>query len=103
MSEPGSSRAYYSNTNCFMLGLIIEKVTGQSWEQEIDSRIITPLGLKDTTFVDQEILGGGVLVPGYAKTPDGYLSTLDLPWYPHASTAWAAGGLVSTISDLMTF
>lgn len=103
VSEPGSSRAYYSNTNYFILGLIIEKITGRSWEQEVESRIIKPLDLKDTTFIDKEGILGDALVPGYIKTPDGFLSTLEFPWYPHESTAWAAGGLVSTISDLMTF
>jgi D-alanyl-D-alanine carboxypeptidase len=99
---PGSSSAHYSNTNYIMLGLIIEKVTGNSWAHEVESRIIKPLGLKDTKFVKEGMWNGGVVL-GYTKTSDGYLSPLDLPWYPHASTAWAAGGMVSTASDLMTF
>jgi len=103
VSEPGSSEAHYSNTNYFVLGLIIEKITGHSWAQEVESRIIKPLGLKNTTFIDKEGIWGGVLVPGYTKTPDGYMSTLEFPWYPDVSTAWAAGELVATASDLMTF
>jgi len=103
VSEPGSSEAHYSNTNYFVLGLIIEKITGHSWAQEVESRIIKHLGLKNTTFIDKEGIWGGILVPGYTKTPDGYMSTLELPWYPHVSTSWAAGDLVSTASDLMTF
>jgi D-alanyl-D-alanine carboxypeptidase len=99
---PGSSSAHYSNTNYIMLGLIIEKVTGNSWAHEVESRIIKPLGLKDTKFVKEGMWNGGVVL-GYTKTSDGYLSLLELPWYPHASTAWAAGGMVSTASDLMTF
>jgi D-alanyl-D-alanine carboxypeptidase len=99
---PGSSAAHYSNTNYIMLGLIIEKVTGNSWAHEVESRIIKPLGLKDTTFVKEDMWNGSVVL-GYTKTSDGYLSLLDLPSYPHASTAWAAGGMVSTASDLMTF
>ncbi|GAH64071.1 unnamed protein product, partial [marine sediment metagenome] len=34
---------------------------------------------------------------------DGYISTLEIPGYPHASTVWSAGEVVSTVSDLMTF
>ena len=102
VGEPGSRVAHYSNTNYMMLGLIIEKVTGNSWEHEVESRIIQPLGLTDTTFA-KEGMWNGDLVPGYMKTPDGYVSTLEFPWYPHSSTAWAAGGIVSTASDLMTF
>jgi D-alanyl-D-alanine carboxypeptidase len=102
VGKPGSRVAHYSNANYIMLGLIIEKATGNSWEHEVESRITQPLGLKDTTFGKEGIWNEGV-IPGYLKTTDGYLSTLELPWYPHASTAWAAGGMVSTVSDLMTF
>ena len=103
VSEPGSSEAHYSNTNYYVLGLIIEKITGHSWAQEVESRIIKPLDLKNTTFITKEGIWGSILVLGYSKTPDGYMSTLEFPWYPDASTAWAAGELVSTASDLMTF
>lgn len=99
---PGGSAAHYSNTNYIMLGLIIEKVTGNSWAHEVESRITKPLGLIDTTSVKEDMWNGGVVL-GYIKTSDGYLSSLELPWYPHVSTAWAAGGMVSTASDLMTF
>ena len=43
------------------------------------------------------------MVEGYEKTPDGYVSALELSVYPHPSTVWAAGEVVSTVSDLMTF
>ncbi len=103
VSEPGSSDAYYANTNYILLGLIVEEITGNSWAQEVESRIIEPLDLKDTTFLSAEGVWGGTMVEGYAKTPDGKVSTLDLPWYPHSSTVWSAGEVVSTASDLMTF
>jgi D-alanyl-D-alanine carboxypeptidase len=103
VAEPGSKVAHYANTNYFLLGLIIEKVTGNSWEQEVRSRIVEPLGLKDTAFLGNEGVWGGSMVAGYTKTADGYLSILDIPNLPHATTAWAAGAVVSSLSDLMTF
>lgn len=39
---------HYSNTNYYLLGLIIEKVTGKTVESEIDRLIAKPLGLTDT-------------------------------------------------------
>ena len=102
VGKPGSRVAHYSNTNYIMLGRIIEKITGNSWAHEVESRIINPLDLKDTTFVDEDEWKG-VVVPGFKRTPDGYLSSYEFPWYPHSSTAWAAGGMVSSVSDLMTF
>ena len=102
VGEPGSSAAHYSNTNYIMLGLIIEKVTGESWFHEVESRIITPLDLKETRL-GKEGMWNGDVVTGYIKAPDGYISIVDFPWYPHSSTAWAAGGLVSSTADVMTF
>jgi D-alanyl-D-alanine carboxypeptidase len=103
LDEPGSKTAHYANTNYFLLGLIIEKVTGNSWEQEVRSRIVEPLEMKDTAFLGNDGVWGGTLIEGFAKTADGYIGTLEIPNLPHATTAWAAGGVVSTLSDLMTF
>ena len=41
---PGS-HGRYSNTNYIALGLVIEKVTGRSYAQELEQRILEPLGL----------------------------------------------------------
>jgi D-alanyl-D-alanine carboxypeptidase len=103
VDEPGSSVGHYSNTNYFVLGLIVEAITGNSWEQEVRSRIIEPLDLKHTSFVSEQGVWGGIMVPGYAKTPDGYISILEIPSYLHPSTAWANGGVVSSLSDLLAF
>lgn len=102
VDEPGSSDAHYSNTNFILLGLIVEEVTGNSWAQEVESRIIEPLELKDTTFLSKEGIFD-IMVGGYTKTEDGYINLLEEQWYPHASTVWSAGEVVTTVSDLMTF
>lgn len=102
VGEPGSSDAYYSNTNFILLGLIVEEITGNSWAKEIESRIIKTLNLKDTTFLSKEgILD--IIVGGYAKMEDGYQNLLGQAWYPHPSTVWSSGEIVTTVSDLMTF
>ncbi|HEU4948596.1 MAG TPA: serine hydrolase domain-containing protein [Kribbella sp.] len=44
---PGSAFAY-SNTNYILLGQIVEEVTGQSYSEEIERRVIGPLRLRDT-------------------------------------------------------
>ena len=103
VDEPGSGIAHYSNTAYIVLGMIIEEITGNTWEEEVRSRIIEPLGLEDTAFLNEEGVWGGTLVPGYFKASEGYTSTVDLPSYPHYSTAWAAGGIASTLTDLLTF
>ena len=100
--EPGTDVARYSNAGYFLLGLIVEAVTGNSWEHEIRSRINEPLSLTTAAFASDEGVWGQI-IEGYFKMPDGYLSSLDVPNYPHASTAWAAGGVVSSVTDLLTF
>ena len=102
VDEPGSSDAHYANTNFVLLGLITEAITGNSWAQEVEARIIQPLDLQNTTFLSAE----GILdtmVGGYAKSEDGYQNLLEEPWYPHASSVWSAGEIVATAADLMTF
>ncbi|MCC7158041.1 MAG: beta-lactamase family protein, partial [Ignavibacteria bacterium] len=47
--EPGKGW-HYSNTNTIMLGLIIEKLTGNTLANEIKVRIIDKLGMKETDF-----------------------------------------------------
>ncbi|NGO73048.1 serine hydrolase domain-containing protein [Streptomyces boncukensis] len=44
---PGADWAY-SNTNYVLAGMIVEKVTGRSWEQQVHDRILRPLGLRHT-------------------------------------------------------
>jgi D-alanyl-D-alanine carboxypeptidase len=102
VDQPGKS-AHYSNTGYTLLGLITEAITGKSWEQAVRSRIIEPLHLQHTTFLSEKGVVGGAMVLGYAKTPHGYISSLEIPNYPHASTTWAVGAVVSTLSDLTTF
>jgi len=110
VGEPGSSIAHYSSTNYIILARIIEKVTGNSWEHEIESRIIQPLDLKNTTCATDDIkkavdIKKAFAVPVYLKTSDGYINLLEDPFYSQVSVSvgWAAGGIASSASDLMTF
>jgi len=48
--EPGSSRRY-SNSGYVLLGFIIEKLTGRSYRENLDERIIKKLGLTNTGFI----------------------------------------------------
>ena len=47
--EPGAEGLWsYSNTGYILLGLIIEEATGQTYEENLNARIIEPLGLTQT-------------------------------------------------------
>jgi D-alanyl-D-alanine carboxypeptidase len=96
---PPGQGFHYSNTNFFILGLVIEQVTGQSYYHELRRRIIEPLGLQQTFFagVDElptDMAHGYALVNGEPR---------DRSYWENASLAWAAGGIVSNADDLCTF
>jgi D-alanyl-D-alanine carboxypeptidase len=86
----------YSNTGYYVLGLTIEKLTGHSLENELERSIIRPLGLTHTTLPTSNIPPGRY-AHGYT-TPGKQELTAISP-----SILWAAGGLVSTPTDVATF
>ncbi|MEV6101872.1 serine hydrolase domain-containing protein [Nocardia sp. NPDC051981] len=96
---PGTRYAY-TNTNFIVLGMLIEKLTGRGYSDELTERIIGPLGLHDTYLPppgEREIRGEHP--HGYQETAAG---TVDVSRI-EPSIPWAAGALVSTGHDLNTF
>jgi D-alanyl-D-alanine carboxypeptidase len=98
-SAPGAAWNY-SNTNYLLLGMIIEKVTRHSWEDQVTRRIIEPLGLRHT-FAP----GTSTRLPQPHAT--GYLifdkNTRVDTTAENMSWANSAGALISTASDLSRF
>ena len=102
---PGSAWSY-SNTGYILLGMVIERATGQPVAEELSRRIFAPLGLTRTSFPSVPALpppfARGYLPPGNGLMPTPGGRPVDAtPWHP--SWAWAAGGLVSTAGDLARF
>lgn len=99
---PGTAWAY-SNTNYFLLGMIIKKATGNFFFNEFRTRFFTPLGLNTFAIPAFEQLNVPVAhvwldITGDGVTDDAhnfYMNYLALN-----STAGAAGGYFSTASDL---
>lgn len=98
---PPGTGWHYSNTNFVLAGLIIERVTGRSWSQEVRTRILQPLGMRHTFDPGTR---PGLPHPharGYQQfTEDGPLVDTTLGNY---SWAHAAGALISTAGDLGRF
>ncbi|OQP66560.1 hypothetical protein A3860_13855 [Niastella vici] len=92
---PGA-RFSYSNSGYFLLGYIIEKVTGKQYQQYIMDNLLRPLGLTHTCFdSDGNIIPGRV--DGYRK--DGADFKMADYWSP--TIEYAAGGLISNAGDLL--
>ena len=86
----------YCNTNTVLLGLVVEKVSGQSLASFIEQNILKPEGLTHTVFP------AGAEIPsphahGYFKMPDGKIVDAT-NWNP--SWGWASGNMISTLDDM---
>lgn len=97
---PGTSWDY-SNTNYILIGMIIERVTGDSWANQVRQRITGPLGLRGTSSPGDQARLPRPHARGYQQyVEDGPL--LDTTEF-NTTAAYAAGDLVSTPADLTRF
>ena len=95
--EPGS-HFYYNNTGYFLLGMVVEKVTGKSYGDYLKDVLFAPNGLTSTMYC-----GTSQLIKhrarGYDVPPTGMVNTdyisMDLPF--------AAGSLCSSVGDLVAW
>ncbi|MER7706823.1 serine hydrolase domain-containing protein [Kitasatospora sp. NPDC097605] len=90
---------HYSNTNYVLAGMIIQKVTGRTWQREVERRIVRPLHLEDTVFPGSETGLGGPHAHVYLDMPAGPADVTRLD----PSLVDAAGNGISTTSDLDRF
>ncbi|MGG2091541.1 serine hydrolase domain-containing protein [Bacillus sp. S13(2024)] len=98
---PGKSWSY-SNTGYVLLGILIEKVTGNSYAEEIENRIIEPLELSDTFLPgNSSVIPGTKHARGYIQL-DGASEPKDVTYY-NPSMGSSAGDMISTADDLNKF
>ncbi|MEB8945159.1 serine hydrolase, partial [Bacillus cereus] len=92
----------YSNTGYVLLGMLIEKVTGNNYAEEIENRIIEPLELSNTFLPgNSSIIPGNKHARGYVQQEEG--SELKDVTYFNPSIASSAGDMISTADDLNKF
>ena len=94
----------YSNTNTILLGFVIEKVTGKSFQDVLAEKILAPLGLTHTIFPAGSAAfpdphAQGFTLQGGHGTPENPANTTN--WNP--SWGWTAGELISSAQDLLKF
>ena len=92
--EPGKEFRY-CNSGYFILGRIIEKVTGQSFADALQKRVLKPAGLKDTGL-DQS----NKILPRRATGHQRVLNSWRRAPYVDMSVTYAAGAMYSTVADL---
>ncbi|MFD1933086.1 serine hydrolase domain-containing protein [Nonomuraea mangrovi] len=101
--EPGTDQNY-SNTNYTLALLLIEKITGRSYAEELQRRILRPLGMRDTMVPGNRTQLPGPHAHGYYRYQDaaGRQKTVDIS-RQNLSLLAGAGDLISTTQDLHTF
>ncbi|MFH9724477.1 serine hydrolase domain-containing protein [Streptomyces sp. NPDC017254] len=98
--RPGT-RQHYLNIGYTIAGLIVERVTGDTYEHQVERRILRPLGLRNTYFPRQAAEITGPYNHGYQtmRLDDGTTGLRDASVW-RATDGWAAGDIVSTTVDL---
>ncbi|MEX5717937.1 serine hydrolase domain-containing protein [Geodermatophilus maliterrae] len=104
LDAPATTGYSYSNTNYVLAEMIIERVTGTSYQDQLYRRIIEPLGLCDLHY-RPDVYPASVT----SREPAGYFSNDEFPLpqllgqdVSRHTLSWAraAGGILSTTSDM---
>lgn len=96
--EPGAGNRY-SNAGYVLLGLVIEKVSGMTYDDYVRAKIFTPLGMNDTAAYESDAIVPKRAV-NYTRDEDGTLRT-NIHMRPGRGSS--AGGGYSTVGDLLRF
>ncbi|HWL65364.1 MAG TPA: serine hydrolase domain-containing protein, partial [Actinomycetota bacterium] len=95
---PLGATASYNNAALSLAGLVIEKVTGKTYEQAMKELIFEPLGLSNMYFFPSEIMTRRFAI-GHSQEPDGTVK-VTRPWaMPRGNSP--AGGISSNSGDLI--
>lgn len=100
IAQPGERWMY--NTGSSVLGVLLARAAGQPLPDVMRTRLFEPLGMKDTAFWTNQT---GRLATSYQPTAEG-LVVYDEPdgaWSREPAFCDAAGGLISTVDDLLAF
>jgi D-alanyl-D-alanine carboxypeptidase len=95
LNAPGE-QFVYNNSGYYLLGAVIEKVSGMSYADFIAKRIFTPLGMHNTAYEGRELGGSAKRIAGYRAQDGRYTLAPDIT----TNLTFSAGGLVSTADDL---
>lgn len=94
------SKSVYANTEYIILGKIIEKVTGKSFEKVLQKEILSPLKMKYSGMANSKKTVGGS-VKSYTQDETNKAFNLDEPHL--IETYFASGAMYSTVEDLLKF
>jgi CubicO group peptidase (beta-lactamase class C family) len=100
ITEPGGLWSY-CNSGYIVLGRVVEVLTGMTYEQAITTRILDPLGAKDTLFFPGDMVTHSLAV-GHVREGD-QPATVAPKWEMSRAAGPAGSTINTTIDDLLAF
>jgi D-alanyl-D-alanine carboxypeptidase len=103
LAFPPGTKQRYTNVDYIVAGLLIQEVTGETWGDQIERRIIRPLNLSGTSVPGEDVRIPGPHVRGYEKVVRGErVRWIDIT-HANPSLQWSAASMMSTAQDLDRF
>ena len=88
---------YYNNFMFLAQGVIAERITGKSWEENIKKRFFKPLGMTRSNVSIEELEKSSNAAIGYELKKDSIISKMD---YYHIAGMSPAGSINSSVNDM---
>jgi len=98
-AEP-SKRYFYYNSGFTLLGEVVERVSGVTYENYVREKILKPLGMSRSTFLKEGSEKDSDIMTAYWKNKDG---TLTATVHPFHKFVYAPGGLLSSVTELTSY
>jgi CubicO group peptidase (beta-lactamase class C family) len=89
----------YNNSGFYIAGRVIEAITGRSFEASMQELVLDPLGMKMSFFFPGDLMTYRFAVGHYEREGK---TVVARPW-PLPRAAHAAGGVTSTVHDLLIY
>lgn len=96
-TAPVRSRWQYNNFMFMTLGAIDEKLTGDTWEQDVKDKIFTPLGMSHSNFTIKDLTASNDASFGYGVKKDSVIKKLD---YYNIAAMSPAGAINSSVNEM---
>ncbi len=94
LNFPPGEEHLYSNSGYFLMGVIVERVSGKSLNDFAQEHIFKPLGMKNTHFHDDHTMVVKKRADGYSPTKEGF--RIDMTTLDHVGD----GGVFTTVEDM---
>jgi hypothetical protein len=87
----------YNNFMFFLQGMVAEKLTGKSWEDNVKEKIFTPLGMTNSNFSVTDMAKNPEGAIGYDLLKDSLIKKMD---YYNINAMGPAGSINSSVTDM---